>query len=209
MGVIKKGVLGGFSGKVGPVVGSSWKGIDVMRAMPQSVANPRTAKQVEQRRKFTAASQFASSILDSWIHPIINRQARRMSGYNLFMQWNIDRMVIQEGQDFEHPLVVSKGHYENMEISGIEVTDKAVTVYFTDESIDDHPSGDDEIYFLVVEKFGKILFSGFAGYRDNPGAIGLELTEQAVEDTVFVYVVTKSADGRETSNAYYKEVTIS
>jgi len=27
MGTIKKGILGGFSGKVGTVVGSSWKGI--------------------------------------------------------------------------------------------------------------------------------------------------------------------------------------
>ena len=31
MGTIKQGILGGFSGKVGTVVGSSWKGISYMR----------------------------------------------------------------------------------------------------------------------------------------------------------------------------------
>ena len=31
MGTIKKGILGGFSGKVGTVVGASWKGISYMR----------------------------------------------------------------------------------------------------------------------------------------------------------------------------------
>ena len=31
MGIIKQGVPGGFSGKVGTVIGSSWKGIAVMR----------------------------------------------------------------------------------------------------------------------------------------------------------------------------------
>ncbi len=32
MGTISKGILGGFSGKVGTVVGGSWKGIDYMRS---------------------------------------------------------------------------------------------------------------------------------------------------------------------------------
>ena len=31
MGTIKQGILGGFSGKVGTVVDSSWKGISYMR----------------------------------------------------------------------------------------------------------------------------------------------------------------------------------
>ncbi len=40
MGIIKRGILGGFSNKVANVVGSSWKGINTMRALPLSVANP-------------------------------------------------------------------------------------------------------------------------------------------------------------------------
>ena len=32
MGTINKGILGGFSGKVGNVVGGTWKGIDYMRS---------------------------------------------------------------------------------------------------------------------------------------------------------------------------------
>ena len=35
MGKIKQGILGGFNGKVGTVVGASWKGIAYMRGMPQ------------------------------------------------------------------------------------------------------------------------------------------------------------------------------
>jgi hypothetical protein len=42
MGTIKQGILGGFSGKVGTVVGASWKGIAYMRSLPQKVKNPRT-----------------------------------------------------------------------------------------------------------------------------------------------------------------------
>ena len=39
MGVISQGILGGVSGKVGNVVGASWKGIDYLRIKPSNVAN--------------------------------------------------------------------------------------------------------------------------------------------------------------------------
>ena len=34
MAEIKKGILGGFSGKVGPVVGANWRGKDIIRSTP-------------------------------------------------------------------------------------------------------------------------------------------------------------------------------
>ena len=43
MGTIKQGILGGFSGKVGSVVGASWKGISYMRSQADHVKNPRSA----------------------------------------------------------------------------------------------------------------------------------------------------------------------
>jgi hypothetical protein len=52
MGRIKKGILGGFSGKVGTVVGANWKQISYMRSLPQNVKNPRTLGQRKQRSKF-------------------------------------------------------------------------------------------------------------------------------------------------------------
>ena len=52
MGTIKKGILGGFSGKVGNVIGSSWKGISYMRSMPQNVTQTRSAAQSAQKERF-------------------------------------------------------------------------------------------------------------------------------------------------------------
>ena len=55
MGKIRKGILGGFSGKVGTVIGSQWKGMEYMR----SVSGPRKGKftqlQIEQQAKFGVA----------------------------------------------------------------------------------------------------------------------------------------------------------
>ena len=49
MGKIRQGILGGFNGTVGTVVGGSWKGMAYMRGKAQSVKNPRTEKQMAQR----------------------------------------------------------------------------------------------------------------------------------------------------------------
>ena len=58
MGKIKQGILGGFNGTVGTVVGGSWKGMAYMRGKAQSIKNPRTEKQMSQRIKFGMAQKF-------------------------------------------------------------------------------------------------------------------------------------------------------
>ena len=62
MGTIKQGILGGFSGKVGTVVGSTWKSVHYMRALAVSFSDPRTEKQKNQRSKFTAAVNFTKAM---------------------------------------------------------------------------------------------------------------------------------------------------
>ena len=52
MGKIKQGILGGFKGKVGTVIGSSWNGIAYMKGLPQSQKDPKTAAQLMQRNFF-------------------------------------------------------------------------------------------------------------------------------------------------------------
>lgn len=36
MATFEKGILGGFSGKIGNVVGARWRGKDIMRSVPRS-----------------------------------------------------------------------------------------------------------------------------------------------------------------------------
>jgi hypothetical protein len=88
MGVIKQGILGGFSGSVANVVGSSWKGIAIIKAKPLSVANPQTAAQTDNRDQFSQCVAFAKAILTATIKPLLDRIAVKMSGYNLFVMLN-------------------------------------------------------------------------------------------------------------------------
>lgn len=94
MGVIRRGILGGFSGKVANVVGSSWKGIATLKSLPLSVANPNTAGQIAQRTKMSNIVAFAKVILVSIIKPLNDRFASGQSGFNLFVQRNISLFAL-------------------------------------------------------------------------------------------------------------------
>lgn len=68
MATLSKGILGGFSGKVGPVVGATWRGMDVIRSRPKSSKRTPSERQLEQQLKFKLAISF--------LQPIKNIQSR-------------------------------------------------------------------------------------------------------------------------------------
>ncbi len=92
MGTIKQGILGGFSGKVGTVVGSSWKGISYMRGQAQSVKNPRTAKQIAQRDRFALALSFIRPI-QSFIKVGFKTYATHQSAFNATMSYTLKNAI--------------------------------------------------------------------------------------------------------------------
>ena len=82
MGIIKRGILGGFQNKVGPVVGTTWKGISVVKARPVSVANPNTEAQQAQRLAMKQIAAYLRSFGLDNVRLLNNAQAVMMSGYN-------------------------------------------------------------------------------------------------------------------------------
>ena len=89
MAKITEGILGGFSGRLGPVVGYRWNGRWCMRSRPVEVRNPRTAAQQAHRMLFRDEVRLAARM--AW--PV--RQALRcaardcgMTADNLFVRMN-------------------------------------------------------------------------------------------------------------------------
>lgn len=63
MGKLNMGILGGFCGTVGTVVGTTNKnGVDIIRAKTNRRRNSNTVGQVEQRTKFSMVTQFMSPL---------------------------------------------------------------------------------------------------------------------------------------------------
>jgi len=61
MASIRNGILGGFNGKVGDVIGQNYAGISTMRAVPKYVSNPKTPAQQYHRKRMALAGSFLSA----------------------------------------------------------------------------------------------------------------------------------------------------
>lgn len=62
MGTYNKGILGAFSGKVGPVVGATWRGKDVLRSLPRRGNRVASETQLLQRLKFSTVTAFLTPL---------------------------------------------------------------------------------------------------------------------------------------------------
>jgi hypothetical protein len=197
MGIIKRGILGGFSGRIGNVVGSSWKGLAVVKSLPLSVANPRTTAQTTQRSKFSNTVAFGSLLLTNVIKPLWDRAAVYMSGFNAFVQANVGLMPSGADPDLEG-LVISEGPLGTLADVTATPNYVAGTVAFT---FDNSASGayqsvDDRIIgFAYSQSDGLIGFDDGTVKRSD-GAMTIDLGGTLREPNVIFYgLVALSPDG--------------
>lgn len=87
------GILGPVSGKVGNVVGGTWRGIDYLRAMPANVGNPRTEAQLNQRGRFVMMLRFLQPALE-FVKVGFKPYAVKMSTYNAAMSYNLRNAMV-------------------------------------------------------------------------------------------------------------------
>jgi len=118
-GVILQGILGGFSGKVGPVVGGKWKDIDYMRGYVIP-ANPNTAGQQTVRTKFGALVKIAQALLPSTIQPYWDPFNSKMSGFNRFISENY--ALLDEFNELTDYNIGSIGSLQPATVNGAEYT---------------------------------------------------------------------------------------
>lgn len=208
MGIIRRGILGGFSGKVANVVGSSWKGIAVMRALPLSVTNPKTVGQVEQRSAFSIISKFASSILTVWVKPLWDRSAQSMSGYNAFIQQNVD-IVKADKELIIKNLTMSKGKLGQTAITAIAAAvPNQVAVSWDGTPVGSFQMSSDKIYVLVFDENNKLLGSSSAVYkRDDEEAI-IDLSDINTGDNLTAVSCFAREDGTIVGDAFMLDIVV-
>lgn len=146
MGKINKGILGGFSGRVGNVIGGSWKGIDYMRSEATSIADPKTAKQLEQRSKFRVAVEFAKQVV-----PLINiglkQYATKRSEFNYMVSKICKDWWDDANNNINYPLVqLSAGELSPVVIDSITFSSGNCVIDFSSP----HGGSDDDLVICSV-----------------------------------------------------------
>lgn len=97
MGVINCGILGGFSGKVGSVVGTFVNGEAVIKSLPENRSKGATTPQQElQRQKVIAVAKFLKPIL-RYIQASFQNDAIEQSEYNAAFAFNVKDAISVSG----------------------------------------------------------------------------------------------------------------
>lgn len=211
MGVLKQGILGGVKGKVGSVVGSSWKGIATLRALPLSVANPRTAAQVGNRERFSSVVALATVLLSAIIKPLNDRFASGMSGYNLFVQ-RCKGAFLDNGTFVPAQLIVSRGKLGATSILPVtSVADDAdVNIAFGNALINGYQSLTDMVFAFVVDSSGSVLGYYSGGATRIEGSVSVDLHRALiVGEKIYSYLSFLRADGTMCADSTYYETTVS
>ena len=109
MAIIEQGILGGFSGRVGTVVGYHRHGAWFVRAYQPHINDRKSAAQLVQRSRFKAMIQFASPAT-----PLLRIGLRQMA----------DREGITEGNAF---LKINKDCFQNLNNQNNPITPNPIT----------------------------------------------------------------------------------
>ncbi|NJL77434.1 MAG: hypothetical protein HC892_22760 [Saprospiraceae bacterium] len=206
MAIIKQGILGGIQNKIGNVVGTSWKGISVIKSLPVSVANPKTAAQVAQRDRFTAAVKFASEILGTVIKPLWDRFSQRQSGYNAFVSANIanfEGVILETSEN----LIISRGKMAATPMSDAEVRKEGgiVTITWVDDSGQGFKQATDLAYAVAYNRATAEATGTGGTVTRADGTISFVMNGDPI-DGVDLYLAFRRADGTIVSDTSYQEV---
>ena len=203
MGKINQGILGGFSGKVGTVVGSTWKSINYMRALAVSVHNPNTAKQQCQRGKFKTVMQFCKTItpfLRVGFQEYEHGQSAVNAASSYLLRNAVEGCGDEAALDFDK-VRVSQGSLTVAADAGAEVAGNMVTFTWTDNSGTGDAQEADAAMVLAYNKDRQEAAYNLAAATRADGTAELALPTSWSGDAMAVYLGFCSEDGQHVSNS--------
>lgn len=207
MGTIKQGILGGFSGKVGTVIGSSWKGISYMRGQAQHVKNPRTAGQVNQRLKFNLVLNFLQPNVP-YIRIGYKSQAAKQTEFNAAMSYLVKNAVTGTSPDYAldyTKVVVSKGGLTQVTEAADSwvAAQNKLTFSWTDNSGVGNALATDKAMPFIYNKAKNETIYNTAGATRTTHTMDVTVPNNWVGDKVEVYLGMVSEDGALVADSIY------
>lgn len=207
MGKFHNGVLGTMTGKVGGVVGRTWKGINTVASYQPNVSNPQTNAQMSQRGKLTALTQLASQINTGFIKPLWDRDAKKMSGFNAFIQANIANVSDLGVIDFSK-LVASKGKMVAPDLFQFTADETSVDFSWNPDVLDSYSLPTDLAYLFLVNSEGSLIGTSSGTVLRSAGSCSLGI-DSLPNGTYYGFLAFRRADGSISSMSAHSGLVIS
>lgn len=213
MAVVQNTLIGKASGSVGNVTFLSWRGINVLKSKPTSVANPRTPGQTLQRGKLTMIVMLYRAI-----NNIVNigyaARAIRQSAYNAFVKSNI-RNIFTVGSD-NIPIInyallkIAQGTIQTLilEVKADDSTSNIIALNYTQGIIPIGATANDNVRAVAYNATNNT----YGHYTDTITIAELRsletlripfITQVTSGDVIHIYTFIDSAVGQSVSDSHY------
>ncbi len=204
MGTITKGILGGFSGAVGPVVGASWKGLDVMRSRSRKRSSDSSAAQLEQQLKFSIIMNFLQTFTDV-IDITYKQYAVKMTAFNAAFSYHLKNAVAGVSPDFTvdyKEVLVSRGELPNGNAVTASLAGNIIKYNWGDNSGLGRALATDKSVLVIYCKDLDVSLYSYEGPERSVGEALLDVSNFAGH-TVETWIGFVSEDGQEVANSIY------
>jgi len=202
MAHIRKGILGGFSGKVGTVIGSSWRNTSYMRSLPKNVRNPQTLGQRTQRAKF--------ALVVALMRPLVavlrigwKLQAKHQSAYNAATAYTLANAIVGEFPNLQidyAKVMISRGNLTALETPTAASGGGKITVSWDNNSGIGNAQATDKLLLAFVNPAKNETVLRFNETERSEESFDINLTRW-VGDKIHIYVGFASDNGKEVSDS--------
>ena len=206
MAIVQNPITGRTRKKMGNAVFSKNFGKNTMRAKPESVKNPKTTGQVNQRSKFKLMV-FNSRVLLGMIRISFQNMAKGKSAFNAFMQANIKTAISGTSGNYSinYPnLIVAKGPLFQSQNLVASVDQVAKIKRTWNPPINPLDTSNNDKLFNVAFNVTKNEWSyGETGTLRSAGTDEQGVPANWSGNSVHVYTFFISTDGRQCSDSVY------
>lgn len=207
MGIIRHGALGGFSGKAGSIIGSSWKNISYIKGLHKRSNKPATVKQLDQRARFSAVLAFLGPIKDVLNIGWKGQTGNRASGFNMGIQHALSYAITGTYPNYavdKAKIQVSKGTLQVYQGNSMESTIAAKLDLFWSPQSNGLNAFDTDVLMVVLynEEQNLFMLFGDVGKRID-GQATLNIPFDYAGQTVHAYLFYINEAGTRQSNSSY------
>lgn len=209
MGILRKGIFGGFENRTGPLVGRRINGESVVSAVPHKATKPRTLAQIDQQVKL----ELVVSLL-KWFKRLIAigfRDPRgKKNSFNTAVKYNFKNIIIGNSPDYGidySKLVFSKGNLVGPNNPTISLSTGAVVINWHPDAQTQFNQYTDSANFMIYcpgKNCGVIVIGAadrsaltfvvgipqnFAGHEIHGYMSFVSANGKAVSDTVYLGMI--------------------
>jgi hypothetical protein len=203
MAKIPAGILGRVSGKVGDVVGASWKGIAYIRQFVIP-ANPNTVDQQAERTLFADLVAMAKTLLGNVLQVYWDPFLKKNSGWAHFI--GINRKLYTTSGDYS-TVHISEGILEGSVMTGAVYAAGDVAITFSTTAVG-NGSATDVACLYVYDKVNKVGFFDDSSARSGGTAgVTVGVGRTAANLCAYLFFVDSNSDPTMVSYSDYHAVS--